>query len=103
TATMVVTNTGGTAVTNGLATVNGGPFTVLSGSPFSVAGFGKTNVVVRFAPVVEATFTNSIIFSSANGGSTTNTLTGLGGIAPIASFTATPTNGIVPLTVMFTD
>ena len=51
-ASFVVTNSGGIAVSNGTATVSGGPFTIVSGATFGVSGLGSTNVVVQFARVV---------------------------------------------------
>src|SRR5207249_4786292 len=47
---LVLTNTGGATLSNGTASVTGGPFTIQSGSPFSLPGFGTTNLVVRFTP-----------------------------------------------------
>ena len=76
---------------------------ILSGATFSVPGFGTTNVVVQFAPVAAGAFTNNLIFASANGGTATNTVSGTGAIVPVASFSASPTNGAVPLAVTFTD
>ncbi|MGO9529165.1 MAG: protease pro-enzyme activation domain-containing protein [Verrucomicrobiia bacterium] len=102
-ASFVVTNSGGIAVSNGTATVSGGPFTIVSGAAFRVSGLGSTNVVVQFAPVTAGGFTNSVVFTTANGGNATNTVTGAGAVAPVASFTAAPTNGIAPLSVTFTD
>src|SRR5713226_3806662 len=99
----VVTNLGGAALTNGLATVSGGPFTIVSGTPFALPGFGGTNLVVRFAPTNAANFTNKLIVTTGNGGNSTNTLTGTGALAPTANFTGSPTMGIWPLTVSFTD
>ncbi len=75
--TFVVTNSGGTAVSNGTVSVTG-PYTILSGTPFSIPGFGATNVVVQFAPVTVGGFTNNVIFASANGGNSTNAVTGTG-------------------------
>ncbi len=98
----VVTNVGGTTVTNGTATT-GGPFTIESGSPFALAAAASTNVVVQFGPPAAGAFTNTIIFTTANGGSSTNTLTGIGATAPTANFNASPTNGTEPLLVIFTD
>ncbi|MGD1018675.1 MAG: PKD domain-containing protein, partial [Verrucomicrobiia bacterium] len=100
--TLVVTNTGGTVVSNGTASVSG-PFTIVSGATFSVAGFGTTNVVVQFAPVAAGGFTNSVIFTSANGGTATDTVSGTGAIVPVALFTGSPINGPAPLAVTFTD
>jgi PKD repeat protein len=99
----VVTNSGGTAVSNGTAIVSGGPFTVVSGAAFSVSGLGSTNVVVRFAPVSAGGFTNSVVFTTANGGNATNTVTGAGAVAPVTSFTLHPTAGMEPLGVIFSD
>lgn len=79
--TFVVTNSGGTAVSNGTATVTGGPYTILSGATYSVPGLGATNVVVQFAPVTVGGFSNNVIFATANGGNSTNIVIGTG-VAP---------------------
>ncbi|MGD0016196.1 MAG: protease pro-enzyme activation domain-containing protein [Verrucomicrobiia bacterium] len=104
-ASFTITNPGSTTVTNGTATViGGGPFTVVSNATFSVPGSGSTNVVVQFAPSSIGAFSNNIIFATANGGSATNIMTGTGvSLVPVASFTASPTNGVAPLMVTFTD
>ena len=96
-----VTNTGGATLT-GTAAALGGPFTVVTGGAYTVAGFAATNVVVQFSPASAGTFSNSLAFSS-NGGTSTNLVTGTGAIIPAAGFTATPTNGTIPLSVTFTD
>ncbi|HXU77865.1 MAG TPA: choice-of-anchor D domain-containing protein, partial [Methylomirabilota bacterium] len=93
-ASFTVTNTGGAALSNGLATVSGGPFTILSGTPFSLPGFGSTNLVVRFTPASAANFSNVVLFTTSNAGNSTNTLLGIGAVIPIAAFSATPTNGL---------
>ena len=97
----VVTNLGGATLT-GTATVSTATFAVASGSPFSVAGFGSTNVDVSFTPSSAGDFTDNVIFAS-NGGASTNAVTGSGAIAPVADFTASPTDGAAPLDVTFTD
>ncbi len=103
-ASFVVTNTGGTTVSNGTATVVGiGPFTTVSNATFSVPGLGSTNVVVRFAPVTTGAFSNSVVFACANGGNATNTVTGVGAVAPAAGFTVHPTAGTEPLGVTLSD
>jgi PKD repeat protein len=102
-ASFVVTNAGGTAVSNGTAAVLGGPFAIMAGATFSVPGLGTSNITVQFAPVSAGAFTNSVTFASDNGGSATNTVIGTGAIVPVASFTGTPTNGALPLAVTFTD
>jgi RHS repeat-associated protein/uncharacterized repeat protein (TIGR01451 family) len=100
--TFVVTNKGGATVTGGTASASP-PFSVVSGSNFTVAGFGTTNVVVRLAPTGEGAFSTNLLFSSANGGSTNVLLTGQAAVVPAALFSASPTSGSVPLTVTFTD
>src|SRR5262249_5808942 len=97
-----VTNLGGAPITNGQANISSGPFTVLSGASFNLAGFGSTNVVVNFNPTGVAAFSNALAVSSS-GGAATNTLTGSGALPPVANFSATPTSGLVPLTVAFSD
>jgi hypothetical protein len=98
-----VTNQGGAALTNGVATVSAGPFTILSGTPFSLPGFGTTNLVVRFGPTNVGAFTNSAIFTTGNGGNATNLLTGSAALPPSANFSAVPTSGEWPLSVSFSD
>ena len=100
-ATFVVTNSGG-ALLSGTAVVGGTPFAVVSGSPFNIAGFGSTNVVVSFTPTSAGGFTDQVIFAS-NGGGATNAVTGAGAIVPIPSFNGSPTSVLVPLAVTFTD
>jgi uncharacterized repeat protein (TIGR01451 family) len=97
----VVTNLSGTTLT-GTATVSTATFAVTSGSPFSVAGLGSTNVGVSFTPSSAASFTDAVVFVS-NGGTSTSAVTGSGAIAPVAGFTASPTNGPVSLGVTFAD
>src|SRR5262249_27566082 len=79
-----VTNNGGTTVSNGTAVVNGGPYTILSANTFSLTPGSSTNVTVRFAPVSAGGFTNIVIIGSANGGSSTNIVTGTGAVVPVA-------------------
>src|SRR5439155_23645595 len=50
-----------------------------------------------------ATFSNVVVFSTDNDGSSTNALTGTGAVVPVASFSGSPTSGLKPLTVSFTD
>ena len=101
-AVFVVTNRGGLAITNGTASVSGAPFAVVSGTPFTVPGFGNSNVVVRFAPVTAGSFSNAVVFASSRGGST-NALAGVGAPVPAAGFNANPTHGALPLVVNFVD
>lgn len=41
-----------------------------------LAGFGMTNVIIRFTSSSPGAFSNNVLFSSANGGSATNPVTG---------------------------
>jgi hypothetical protein len=102
-ASFVVTNQGGAALTNGVATISAGPFSIVSGTPFNLPAFGATNLVVRFAPGSAGSFNNTVTLTSGNGGSSTNTVTGTGAVVPVASFTGSPTSGPWPLTVSFVD
>lgn len=74
----VVSNNGETILTNGTATVTGGPFAVVSGATFRVPAHGSTNVTVRFSAVSNGAFTNNVIFATANGGASTNQVSGAG-------------------------
>jgi autotransporter-associated beta strand protein len=92
---------GGQSSLTGTATVSG-PFAIASGSPYNVAG-GQTGLVaVSFSPTDTGSFTTNVVFAS-NGGASTNAVTGIGAILPVAVFSGTPTNGVVPLTVTFAD
>jgi PKD repeat protein len=73
-AALVVSNAGG-ATLNGSATVGPGTFAIVSGTPFSLAASGWTNVVIGFTPAGEGAFTNVVVFAS-NGGGSTNVLIG---------------------------
>ncbi len=102
-ASFTINNLGGATLSNGVASVSGGPFTILSGTPFSLPGFSSTNLVVRFAPGSAASFSNVVVFTSGNDGSSTNSIIGIGAAIPVASFSGTPLAGLKPLTVTFTD
>src|SRR5262249_49539772 len=102
-ANFVLTNLGSAPITNGTASLSDPAFTVLSGSPFSLPGFGSTTVTVRFAPPGTGSFSNVVAFTTANGGNTTNVVRGSGATPPVANFSAAPTLGQRPLAVSFTD
>lgn len=99
-ATFVVTNIGGQML-SGTATV-GGAFAIIGNASFAVAGFGSTNVTVRFTPAFEMPFSSPLVFAS-NGGGSTNPVAGVGASAPNAVFVADVRTGQVPFTVTFTD
>ena len=97
----VVTNGSGVTL-NGTAVVGGAPFAIDSGSPFTVASLSSTNVVVSFTPASTGGFTDKVVFAT-NIGASTNPVMGAGAIVPVPSFSGTPTNGLVPFLVTFTD
>src|SRR5260370_22931104 len=66
-------------------------------------GFGGTDVVLQFAPTSAGSFSNYATFTKSNGGNSTNGLTGSAASVPVASFVGSPTSGLKPLTVNFTD
>jgi PKD repeat protein len=70
-----LTNSGGVTLSNGVATVSGGPFSILSGTPFTLAASATTNLTVRFAPTNSGSFSNLVVITSS-GGNSTNTVTG---------------------------
>ena len=71
-----VSNTGGGTVSGSASTA--APFSIVSGSPFALAGVGATqNVTVRFAPTTIATASATVSFT-ANGGSSSAIATGSG-------------------------
>jgi PKD repeat protein len=95
-----VVNSGGQTL-SGTATTTL-PFSIVSGSPFSL-GAGQTGQVsVAFSPSTVSSFSNVVVFTS-NGGNSTNAVTGVGTGPLAAAFTASPTSGSWPLTVSFTD
>src|SRR2546426_1150851 len=86
--TFTVSNTGGGTV-SGAASISA-PFSVVSGSPFSLVGVGATQVVkVRFSPVVSATVSANVNFT-ANAGSVSRVVTA----TSIGTDTAPPTVAI---------
>src|SRR5262249_38964218 len=76
TQTFSVQNTGSGTVT-GTATV-AAPFSIVSGSPFTLTGAGATQTVtVRFTPTTTATATTNIAFT-ADGDTISRTVSGVG-------------------------
>ena len=71
-----VTNTGGGTVSG--AASSAAPFSIVSGSPFTLAGVGATQTVtVRFTPTTTAT-ASATVSVTANGGSNSAIATGSG-------------------------
>src|SRR5439155_25950709 len=101
-ASFTVTNLGGSPITDGVASIGAGPFSIVSGTPFTLGAFGSTNVVVSFTPTNAGSFSNSVGFTSG-GGNSTNGLAGAAAFEPRAAFVALPTSGFNPLSVSFTD
>lgn len=86
-ASFVLTNLGGAPLTNGVATITPGPFTVLSGNPFDLPGYGTANVVVLFSPTNSGSYTNVATFTTLNAGSSTNLVTGIAPGPPSVTLT----------------
>jgi PKD repeat protein/sugar lactone lactonase YvrE len=80
-ASFVISNAG-VATLEGSATLDTGPFTILSGTPFSLEESGTTNLIVSFDPVAPGSFSNLVLFT-CTGGSTTNTILGRAASAPL--------------------
>ena len=81
-ATLVISNAGPSVLNGSAAMSNADGFSILSGTPFAMAAQDATNLVIQFAPVTTGNFTNSILFVSENGGSSTNELTGRAIVVP---------------------
>jgi hypothetical protein len=107
TQTLTVQNISGGTVTGSVSVP--APFSVVSGSPFSLVGLNATQTVtVRFAPTTVATVTSNVTIV-ADGDSVTRAVTGTGGastdtVAPTVSITAptsmaTYTTTTTPLTL----
>ena len=83
--TFTVSNTGGGTISG--STSVAAPFSIVSGSPFTLSGAGATQAVnVRFTPTTTATVSTNLSFT-ASGGTTSGIVTGTG----IGSDTTPPT------------
>jgi len=96
-----VGNAGGIVLT-GTVSISGGPFTLPFSSALNILPGDSTNVFVEFETDVLGIFSNEVVFLS-NGGASTNVVSGEGAIKPVATFTASPTNGLAPQLVAFED
>jgi hypothetical protein len=76
TLTFTVSNTGGGTL-NGSVTGLSAPFSVVSGSPYSIGGGGNQVVTIRFSPTSVGTFSQTAAFSSGGAGASRG-LTGTG-------------------------
>jgi hypothetical protein len=102
--TLTVQNTRGGTVSGTVTT--SAPFSIVSGSPFSLGGTGATQTVtVRFTPITGATATTNVTVL-AHGDSITRLVTGIGvdvtqPTVTITSPTSNPTysSGTSPLTI----
>ena len=87
---------------NGIASVGTAAYSIVSGSPYSVAPGSTATVTVQFSPLTGSNYTDIVQFVS--GSEIFNvSVTGMGMTVPVADFTGTPRVGITPLTVTFTD
>jgi hypothetical protein len=91
--TFTVSNTGGAAL-SGTASI-AAPFSVVSGSPFTLAGLGASQAVrVRFTPTTTTTMSTNLAFN-VGGDTISVAATGSGaGAAPLPSDTIRPTVGV---------
>lgn len=99
-AILTVSNAGGTLLT-GAVSVGTSRFT-LSTNRLNLAGFASTTLTVFFKPLAAGVYSNSVVFTG-NGGGGSVPVRGQGVEAPVAQFSATPTNGFYPFGVAFTD
>lgn len=77
-----IQNTGGTAI-NGSASVTGGaPFSIVSGTPFTVNPSSSVNVQVRFTPSSAGAASRTLVISGDPDGAINITLNGTGTNAP---------------------
>ncbi|MEJ0089888.1 MAG: hypothetical protein WDM80_09110 [Limisphaerales bacterium] len=84
---ILVVSNAGPGILNGLAALlNADEFSILSGTPFTIAAQDSTNLLVQFAPLTPGGFTNNLAFMS-NGGSSTNQVTGRAHRAAVAAVT----------------
>jgi hypothetical protein len=90
--TFTVSNTGGGTISGSAFVV--APFSIVSGSPFTLSGVGATQAVnVRFAPTTTATVSTNLSFT-ASGGTIAGIVTGTGATANLTvtlSDTTSPT------------
>jgi hypothetical protein len=90
--TFTLQSTGAETV-SGSASIPSGPFTVVSGSPFTLSAGATQTMTVRFAPTVAATATSNVTFATTSAGTLSGTVTGTGtaataGAPPAVSITA---------------
>jgi PKD repeat protein len=79
---LLVSNAGPGTLTGSAVLSGVGPFTIGSGTPFSLTASGSTNLVVNFAPTNSGSFTNLVLFAT-DAGIATNAISGRALYAPI--------------------
>jgi hypothetical protein len=94
--TFTIQNIGGGSLDGSVSSTE--PFSIISGSPFSIQSGGKQIVGVRFSPVTSGIFRNNITISS-NIGDDAVSVNGIGFVSnnnpgPIQIKTITPSSGI---------
>ncbi|PYU97194.1 MAG: hypothetical protein DMG10_31415, partial [Acidobacteria bacterium] len=80
--TFTVQDTGGSALTGSAST--SAPFSVVSGTPFSLGAGTSQTIVVRFAPTATGSFTGNVSFTS-NGGNVSPVVSGTGAQITVVS------------------
>ena len=88
--TFTVQNGGQTAISGSAAASS--PFSVVAGSPYSLAPGDQTTVTVRFSPSAAASATSNVAFSMGNSGTVSRVVSGIGAATPSsAQDTTAPT------------
>ena len=100
-ASFTITNSSDSTL-DGSASVGTAVFSIVSGSPYSVAPGDSATVTVQFSPLAGGNYADTVQFVS--GADLINVpVTGVAMAVPVADFTGTPGVGIAPLSVTFTD
>lgn len=89
-----VTNTGGTAINGATATVNGAPFSVISGANFNLAAGASTVVQVRFTPTGLGAAAKTLTITGDPDGAINIALAGIGLAASPGNLTVAPSGPV---------
>jgi Big-like domain-containing protein/glucodextranase-like protein len=99
--TFTVSNTGGGTISGSASVV--APFSIVSGSPFTLSGVGAAQAVnVRFTPTTTTTVSTNLSFA-ASGGTVAGTVTGTGTSSDMTPPTVTITSPTSSLTYTVTS